>query len=169
MSQYNDSENNSSYQPDLPMRWHGFLIYFSLWAGAVSVVVSAFRLFTGMDYTQGGLSLDYVYGMYPSLRTISMLFGAIFLALSVFMFRFDVTYQAKGEFGLDKDSLVFTIGWVTAMVLAIINLGCVIWRKTATCGTAPAADTPCWRPGSSRSMRVAPLPRSTARPASIFR
>ncbi len=61
---------------------------------------------------------------------IYSIIGAIFLAVSVFMFRFDVTYQAKGEFGLDKDSLVFTIGWVTAMVLAIINLGCVIWRKT---------------------------------------
>ena len=57
---------------------------------------------------------------------IYSIIGAIFLAVSVFMFRFDVTYQAKGEFGLDKDSLVFTIGWVTAMVLAIINLGCVI-------------------------------------------
>ncbi len=63
-------------------------------------------------------------------KFIYSIVGAIFLALSVFMFRFDVTYQAKGEFGLDKDSLVFTIGWMTAMGLAILNLGSVIWRKT---------------------------------------
>ena len=56
--------------------------------------------------------------------------GAVFLAVSVFMFRFDITYQAKGEFGLEKDSLVFTIGWATAMLFAVINLACVIWRKT---------------------------------------
>ena len=123
MSQYNDSENNSSYQPDLPMRWHGFLIYFSLWAGAVSVVVSAFRLFTGMDYTQGGLSLDYVYGMYPSLRTISMLFGAIFLALAIFTIytRFQLAGLKSGAPG--KLTVVYILNIVLTLFYAMAVAG----------------------------------------------
>jgi len=56
--------------------------------------------------------------------------SAIFLIVSVFLFRFDVTYQAKGEFGLDKDSLVFTLGWMLAMGFSAVNLVVVIWRKT---------------------------------------
>ena len=56
--------------------------------------------------------------------------SAIFLLLSVFMFRFDITYQAKTEFGLDKNSLVFTFGWMAAMGLSVVNLVMVIWRKT---------------------------------------
>ena len=56
--------------------------------------------------------------------------SAIFLIVAVFMFRFDVTYQAKGEFGLDKDALSFAFGWTLALVLAILNLAVVIWRKS---------------------------------------
>ena len=56
--------------------------------------------------------------------------SALFLMVSVFMFRFDITYQAKGEFGLEKDSLVFTVGWMLAMGVAVINFIMVIWRKT---------------------------------------
>ena len=55
--------------------------------------------------------------------------SAIFLIVSVFMFRFDVTYQAKGEFGLDATSLAFTVGWMIAMGLSVVNLIVVIWRK----------------------------------------
>lgn len=55
--------------------------------------------------------------------------SAIFLAVSVFMFRFDITYQSKVEFGFAKDSLVFSAGWMIAMGLAVLNLITVIWRK----------------------------------------
>ena len=56
--------------------------------------------------------------------------SAIFLIAAVFMLRFDVTYQAKAEFGLDKDALSFAFGWIIAMILAIANLAAVIWRKS---------------------------------------
>lgn len=55
--------------------------------------------------------------------------SALFLAVCVFMFRFDVTYQAKPEFGMDKDNVVFTFGWMLAMGLSVLNLIAVIWRK----------------------------------------
>ena len=123
MSQSSDSENNSSYQQELPMRGHGFLIYFSLWAGAVSVVFSAFRLFTGMDYTQGGLSLDYVYGMYPSLRTVSVVFGAIFLGMAAFTIytRFQLAGLKSGAPG--KLTVVYILNIVLTLLYAMALAG----------------------------------------------
>ena len=90
-------------------------------AGSCHPMIIAAILFTVMGIAAAWFAPD---------KFVYSIVGAIFLAVSVFMFRFDVTYQAKGEFGLDKDSLFFTAGWMAAMGLSIINLGMVIWRKT---------------------------------------
>ncbi len=90
-------------------------------AGSCHPMVIAAILFAVMGIASAWFAPD---------KFVYSIVSAIFLAVSVFMFRFDIMYQAKAEFGLDKDSLVFTAGWMGAMGLSIINLGMVIWRKT---------------------------------------
>ena len=90
-------------------------------AGVCHPMVIAAILFAVMGIAAAWFSPD---------KFVYSIVSALFLMVSVFMFRFDIMYQAKGEFGLDKDSLVFTAGWMAAMGLSIINLGMVIWRKT---------------------------------------
>ena len=82
--------------PKKPMKWHNFLIYFSLWAGAVLSVVSSITYFTGAHY-QGSASL--VYSFYSGLRLIDLLMGLACVGLAVFgiLTRFALAgYKAKG-------------------------------------------------------------------------
>ena len=64
-------------------------------------------------------------------KFLHSILSAIFLVICVALLRFDITYQAKAEFGLDADALGFGIGWYAAMIISIINLVVVIWRKSA--------------------------------------
>ena len=67
-------------QTDLGMNWYKFIIYFSLFAGAVISVVLALVLFTGSHY--GGYA-DIVYMFFGSLRVFDVIFALVFLALAV--------------------------------------------------------------------------------------
>lgn len=75
-----------------------------------------------------------VLGVYCTLfRADKFLYSilcSLFLAACVAMFRFDVTYQAKTEFGLNEDMLSFGVGWYASMILSVVNLAVVIWRRS---------------------------------------
>ena len=74
-----DFQKETPTQPDMPMGWHKFLIYFSLWAGAVVNLINGFQLLTGAQYEDNA---DWIYSMYGGLRGVDMLFGAAILALA---------------------------------------------------------------------------------------
>ena len=73
-------ENNNA----LPMKWHKFLIYFSLWAAAVGCVLNGFQLLTGSIY---GLNneAEQVYRFYDGLKSVDMIFGVFMIAVAAFM------------------------------------------------------------------------------------
>lgn len=56
--------------------------------------------------------------------------SSVFLSVCVVLLRFDITYQAKPEFGLAADALSFGIGWYISLISAILSLAVVIWHKS---------------------------------------
>ena len=65
--------------------WYHFCIYFALFAGALVQIVNAFRLFAGLDYISSGYEPEQVYAIFSSLKMVDMLFGALFIAMAVFV------------------------------------------------------------------------------------
>ncbi len=85
--------NNNGYytQPDPPMKWHKFLIYFSLWAGALFTFLSGVSYLTGRQYDGNA---DQVYSVFSGLKTVDMIFGIIYIAIAIFMIY--VRFQLAG-------------------------------------------------------------------------
>ena len=99
--QHSDDRNGQNSelfaQPEqYPMKWHKFLIYFSLWVGALVTLSAAGQLFSGSHYN--GLA-DAVYAMYgSSLKTLDLLMGiaSIFLAVWAIYTRFQLARYKSG-------------------------------------------------------------------------
>lgn len=66
--------------PQLGMKWFKFLIYFSLWAGAVINLISAISGLTGSTYNAAGLDPEVVYSTFRGLKTVDVLYGIVGLA-----------------------------------------------------------------------------------------
>lgn len=58
------------------MKWHKFLVYFALWAGALVNLFSGFSMLTGAQY---GDASDYVYAVFPKLKTADLIGGVLTL------------------------------------------------------------------------------------------
>lgn len=69
--------------PEMGMKWHKFLIYFSLWASIVLNVLNALTYFTGTVY-QGNASL--VYSRFSSMKGLDMFYGCALVALAAGLF-----------------------------------------------------------------------------------
>ncbi len=71
-----------------PMKWYKFLIYFSLFAGAVLNFIAAMLYITGAVYpaTSGGqATAQLVYETFgSSLKTVDVLYGIVLLCLAAF-------------------------------------------------------------------------------------
>ena len=76
-----DFNNNSA--PDLPMKWHKFLAYFALWAGALYNLGQAGMLMNGMHYGSEN-NRDMVYSAYSGLKSIDMIAALGYAAAAVF-------------------------------------------------------------------------------------
>ena len=91
-----DKTMNSGNPNDYPMKWHKFLIYFSLWFGALANVVSGLRYITGTVY---GADSERVYSVFPSMKSIDLVMGVILICMAVFALitRFALAgFKAKG-------------------------------------------------------------------------
>ncbi len=62
------------------MKWHKFLVYFSLWLGALANFGNGIKCMTGMHY---GESKDLVYRVIPELKTPDLLFGLCCIAVGI--------------------------------------------------------------------------------------
>lgn len=91
-TQYNPYAQNQGpqfnpYQPPFspmavtPMKWFKFLIYFSLWAGAVLNLLNGILFLTGAQY-EGAKEL--VYALYSGLQTVDVVTGLLCIALAIF-------------------------------------------------------------------------------------
>ena len=113
-NQYNTETQQT---PEFPMKWHKFLIYFSLWAGAVISLINAATYFLGLHY---GESVQMVYAVYPGLSILDKLMGIVCLGILVFtvMTRFALAgYQAKGPKML---MVVYALNAVMSIVYVLL-------------------------------------------------
>jgi len=83
-------------QPNLPMNWFKFLIYFSLFAGGVLDIISGFSLISGISY---GEYKNYYYSFFGGLQAFDIIFGLMTIGVGVYLFitRFQLSgYKKKG-------------------------------------------------------------------------
>ena len=82
------------------MKWHNFLIYFSLWAGAVLMIVSGTQLLTGAAYGTPEDS-SRVYAYFSGLKTVDMTFGLLQFAAAGWLIytRFQLASMKAGAPG----------------------------------------------------------------------
>lgn len=80
--QYNEYnlENQQQVKPEFSMKWHKFLISFSLWAGAVIAVVNAAIL---LICAHEGGDAKVIYEIYKREKPVAVLFGLLMLACGV--------------------------------------------------------------------------------------
>ena len=113
-------ENNVDTQPDLPMKWHNFLIYFALWAGGILNGISGFRAISGTQY---GADAGRVYSYYPGLKTIDVIFGAFVIFIAIFTI---VTRFKLAGFRKDGPTCLFLVYILNAVgsvfyILAVVS------------------------------------------------
>ncbi|MBE6626824.1 MAG: zinc ribbon domain-containing protein [Ruminococcaceae bacterium] len=85
-NQYQYTQPVQPVQPALGMKWFKFVIYFSLWAGAILNIGYAIMAFTGAHYeTEYEGAAELVYAMFEELKTIDLLYGLAMIALAVYM------------------------------------------------------------------------------------
>ena len=101
------------------LKWHKFLIYFSLWAGAIINASQAITLIGGTAY---GANTETLYRMYGSLKGIDLFWGIALLGLAGYMIY--VRFQLAG----------FRIGAPKKLsILYIANLVCSLAYMLAVC------------------------------------
>lgn len=92
MQNGNDSNQYQYSQPTAPqdptqgysLKWHKFLIYFGLWAGALGNLYSAWMLCSGSIYGSRNMAAT-VYAYYgQGLHTVDLLVAAGYVALAIF-------------------------------------------------------------------------------------
>lgn len=115
----NNTQPNTAPQPSggyaMPMKWHKFLIYFSLWAGAVLNVGTAIGYLTGSIYTDP----ETVYHTYAGLKTVDLLMSIVILAFAVLLI---VTRFALAGFKVNAPKLLLIVYAVYAAVLLLYPL-----------------------------------------------
>lgn len=72
--------------PELGMKWFKFLIWFSLFFGALLNLVEGVMALTGGHYTMAGGDSEFIYDYYGNgLRVCDILYGLVIIGLAVFM------------------------------------------------------------------------------------
>lgn len=119
-----------AYQPqinqpgaDMPMGWFKFLIYFSLFAGAVLNAITGIMAMTGAQYNmeREGMS-ELVYRMFDGLQAMDMIMGIGSIALAAFAIYTRMRLAGYYENG----PKMLTVLYIAAMVVPVIYLVGVI-------------------------------------------
>ena len=109
-----DKEVNT--QPQYPMKWHNFLIYFLLWLSGIVNILNGYRAITGMEY-EG--KADSVYALFPGLKPIDIAFGIAIICFGILIIvtRFKLAgFKANGPKFL---SLVYFVGSAVSIIYVI--------------------------------------------------
>ncbi len=91
-----DAQDDREFVPlDMPMNWHNFLIYFLLWANAVTMIGTGLMLLTGVHYV--GLA-DLVYDHFEDLRSVDIFVAVLcfYLAAYAVITRFSLANCKSG-------------------------------------------------------------------------
>ena len=99
-----------------PMKWHKFLVYFALWAGAVVNLVLAIQMIKGEHY---GASSSSVYSLFPAMKYVDIAYSVLLLALVLFQV---VTVIRLMGLKRGAPKLLITL-YVVNLILGIAYLG----------------------------------------------
>lgn len=117
-------EKARTYRQEMPLQqglgWHKFMIYVSLFAGAVLNFLNGIKAMTGMQY---GELMEPIYMVFPNLKALDIVYGLCLIGISVFCVytRFQL---AKFKLGAPK--------------LIAILYGCTVLLPVAYLGIADA-------------------------------
>ena len=100
-----------------PMKWHKFLIYFSLWAGALLTISDGCTLLNGLHY---GGNAEQVYRYFSSLRSVDCTFAVIYFGIAAFMIytRFQLAGFKQGAPG--KLTLLYILQLIITLAYGLI-------------------------------------------------
>lgn len=122
------SQPVAPYVPERPMKWFKFLIYFSLFAGALVNLVMGFRLLSGGNYGSSYIA-DLVYGYFSGLKAIDIIVGILFIVVAGFMVF--VRFQLAG-FKANGPKLFLLLYAVNAAVSVIYSVGVIVVCKSSS-------------------------------------
>lgn len=117
--------------PEYRMKWHNFLVKFSLWASAVSISYEAISLLFGFSYTTdyyGGKTTnitDLVYAMYDGLQIVDITFAILAIGIAILalvtVFKLS-TFKSSGPkllLGLYASTIVWSIFYYVCAIAII--------------------------------------------------
>ena len=73
---------SSGGQNIYPMKWHKFLVDFSLWVGAILNLYNGIIALTGKQYEAQGVRASLIYSYFPSLKTGDVIYGVLLIGLA---------------------------------------------------------------------------------------
>lgn len=119
------SANIDPYAVQKPMKWFKFLIYFALWLGGISTILTGISTMLGLSYASAGADASMVYAIYPLLQPVDLVYGAICIILGCFTI---VTRYQLARFR--KNALVFlycmyALNFVIPCIFTIIQAICI--------------------------------------------
>jgi len=133
MDQYPQfSDNTPDPAPANPdrysLKWHKFLIYFSLWAGAVMNAVTAFSVVSGNRY---GAETPQVYLYYNGLMVLDWMYAAVLFALALFSIY--VRFQLAGfRKGAPKKLILLYVGSLALGLLYLVAVSGIVKLPLST-------------------------------------
>ena len=86
-----EAQKDTASPQNYKLKWHKFLIYFSLWAGAIVNTAQAATLIRGEVY---GSESSTIYGLYGGLKIVDFIWGIVMIGLAAYMIY--VRFQLAG-------------------------------------------------------------------------
>ena len=110
-------QNNKKF--DITMKWHNFMIYFGLWAGAEIVVVNAINVFTGAIYG-GASAAQMVYIQFSGLKSIDVFYAASLLAFAAYEIYTRFALARYRKTGPKCFCLIYLIGTAISVIYSLL-------------------------------------------------
>lgn len=104
-----------------PLKWHKFLIYFWLWAGAILIVLGAVAYITGAVY---GELKDKLYQVFPVIQGIDIVYGIVLIGIATYVTY--IRFQLAGfKQGAPKKLLAMfvlsiVVKWVYTLIISAV-------------------------------------------------
>lgn len=111
----------------LPMKWYKFIIYAQLFLNAVSNALAAVLSLTGFQYYSSDMKYmgmdpaeasEMVYGFYPNLRVVDIIYGIMLICLAVFAL---IVRMQLAKFKKNAPMLYYAF-WIFSVAVSVIYL-----------------------------------------------
>ena len=124
----NEEFTPQAYEPEMPMKWFKFLIYFALFAGPILNIISGVRALTGSQY---GDDADLVYRVLPGMETLDKFYGIMLILVAIFGL---VTRFMLAGFKKSGPPMLYVMYALNVLILLIYTFGTksVISHSTTT-------------------------------------